>query len=214
MALVREQNGNSEQTENIAVGWHSETADAPPSPTATSFRRMVRTSSAASRAGGQGSELQQGIHPGDHYIRQVRPGAAAPLKEQSMVVKSDAEDIAPRSGVGRFFRLLIGNPLSTQQESHERLSKVQALAILSADALSAIAYATEQIVGTLAVAGVLAISAYSFNIALAITLLIFIVSFSYRQTIFAYPKGGGSYTVTKDNLGTKPRPCGRWCAAD
>jgi amino acid transporter len=97
-------------------------------------------------------------------------------------------------------RVLIGKPIPTAHSIHERLTKTKALAIYSSDALSSVAYATEQILLVLVVAGSGAIG-YSIPIALAITLLLVVVGSSYRQTIFAYPKGGGSYIVAKDNLG-------------
>lgn len=97
-------------------------------------------------------------------------------------------------------RWLIGNPLSSSEAQHERLSNVKALAIFASDALSSSAYATEEILIVLTSVG-LAFSIYSLPIALAISVLIFIVSFSYAQTIRAYPHGGGSYTVASENLG-------------
>ena len=101
----------------------------------------------------------------------------------------------------RLKRLLVGTPLPTAQARHERLGKATALAVFASDALSSVAYATEEIVLVLMLAGVVALS-YSLPIGIAISLLIVIVVSSYRQTILAYPKGGGAYIVTKDNLGT------------
>lgn len=99
-------------------------------------------------------------------------------------------------------RFLIGNPLLSSEAQNERLTKVKALAIFASDALSSSAYATEEILIVLTSVS-LTLSIYSLPIALAITALIFIVSFSYTQTIRAYPHGGGSYTVASENLGTK-----------
>jgi amino acid transporter len=103
--------------------------------------------------------------------------------------------------VHRVKRLLLGTPLPTAQARHERLGKATALAVFASDALSSVAYATEEILLVLMLAGVVALS-YSLPIAIAISGLIAIVVSSYRQTILAYPKGGGAYIVTKDNLGT------------
>ena len=75
--------------------------------------------------------------------------------------------------------------------------------MLSSDALSSVAYATEAVLGACCVAGYGAFQ-WNIGISLAIAILIGIVVFSYRQTIYAYPKGGGSYIVAKDNLGTLP----------
>lgn len=97
-------------------------------------------------------------------------------------------------------RLLFGSPLPTWRMAHERLPKVLALPIFASDALSSVAYATEEILLALIVASTAALS-YSLPVAIAIVALLAIVATSYRQTIFAYPSGGGSYVVAKENLG-------------
>lgn len=104
---------------------------------------------------------------------------------------------------GRLRNTLIGTPLSTSQFVHERLTKVKALAVLSSDALSSVAYATEQILIVLALAGATALGTSLPIMGAIVALLVFVV-LSYRQTIKAYPKGGGSYIVAKDNLGPLP----------
>ena len=101
----------------------------------------------------------------------------------------------------RLKRLFVGTPLPTAQQRHERLGKATALAVFASDALSSVAYATEEILLVLVLAGTVALS-YSLPIAIAIAILIAIVVSSYRQTIRAYPQGGGAYIVSKDNLGT------------
>ncbi len=103
----------------------------------------------------------------------------------------------------RLKRLLVGSPLPTAQQRHERLGKAAGLAIFASDPLSSNAYATEEILRVLVLAGPLALS-YSLPIGAAIAALILIVISSYRQTILAYPKGGGAYIVAKDNLGVLP----------
>ena len=104
-------------------------------------------------------------------------------------------------------RLLVGSPIRTARLAHERLTKKTALAIFASDALSSTAYATEQILLVLAAAYV-AGQATAFGqvvpISLAICGLLVIVAISYRQTIYAYPSGGGAFIVAKDNLGTLP----------
>src|SRR5882762_524560 len=100
-------------------------------------------------------------------------------------------------------RLLVGPPMPLAQARHERLSKTAALAVFSSDALSSVAYATEEILLILVLAGSAAFY-LSIPIGVAIAILIAVVVSSYRQTILAYPQGGGSYIVTKDNLGTLP----------
>jgi amino acid transporter len=102
-----------------------------------------------------------------------------------------------------FRRMLIGTPLPTERIIHERLSKIQALAILSSDALSSVAYATEEILLVLVLAGGGALG-LSLPIALLIAALLLIVAGSYYQTVHAYPTGGGAYIVARENLGTLP----------
>lgn len=104
-------------------------------------------------------------------------------------------------------RLLVGRALRTEQASHERLTKKTALAVFSSDALSSTAYATEEILLVLAVAATATSGAsftYVIPVSVAIAVLLGIVATSYRQTIHAYPSGGGAYIVAKQNLGTTP----------
>jgi amino acid transporter len=98
-------------------------------------------------------------------------------------------------------KILFGRPLASDRLEHERLSKKTGLAVLSSDNISSVAYATEQTLIVLAVLGTAALS-YVVPISDVIVGLDVLVALSYRQTIFAYPNGGGSYTVAKDNLGT------------
>jgi len=105
--------------------------------------------------------------------------------------------------IGTLKKVFVGRPLPTAQARHERLSKRTALAVFASDALSSVAYATEEILLILAAAGVAAL-AFTIPIGIAISILIAVVASSYRQTILAYPQGGGAYIVTKDNLGTLP----------
>jgi amino acid transporter len=100
-------------------------------------------------------------------------------------------------------RWLVGPPMPLAQARHERLSKRVALAVFSSDAMSSVAYATEEILLILMLAGAAAVH-LAVPIALAITTLLIIVVVSYQQTIHAYPSGGGSYIVARANLGTLP----------
>jgi amino acid transporter len=104
---------------------------------------------------------------------------------------------------GLLKRLLVGRPMPLAQARHERLSKTIALAVFSSDALSSVAYATEEILLVLVLAGTAA-AHLSVPLALAITGLLLIVVVSYQQTIHAYPSGGGSYIVARANLGAIP----------
>jgi amino acid transporter len=101
-------------------------------------------------------------------------------------------------------QLLLGRPLHNREAAHQRLSNPVALAVFSSDALSSVAYATEEILLALMVVGTMAASTYVTPISLGIGLLLVIVAFSYRQTIKAYPGGGGAYIVAKENLGNFP----------
>ncbi len=98
---------------------------------------------------------------------------------------------------------LIGRPLSTADAPHQTIGKRVGLAVFASDALSSTAYATQEILVILAAAGTMAFG-YVFPIAIAIVVLLAIVSISYEQTIHAYPDGGGAYIVSRDNLGEFP----------
>ncbi|HZY31259.1 MAG TPA: APC family permease [Candidatus Methylomirabilis sp.] len=100
-------------------------------------------------------------------------------------------------------RKLIGTPLRTSEVPHQRLSNVAALAVFSSDNLSSVAYATEEILLVLVLAGPSGLS-WVWPVSLAIAALMLIVTTSYRQTIHAYPSGGGAYIVAKENLGVYP----------
>jgi len=103
-------------------------------------------------------------------------------------------------------RVLVGRPLATTEMEHQRIPKTIALAVFSSDAISSTAYATEEILFVVAVGG--SSLALGLNtlipIGVAVALLLTIVVTSYRQTIFAYPSGGGSYVVSRENLGENP----------
>lgn len=100
-------------------------------------------------------------------------------------------------------RLVVGRPLANEQLVHERLPKRLALAVFSSDALSSTAYATEAILIVLSAAGAAALWLAT-PLALGIAVLLMTVAFSYSQTIKAYPQGGGTYIVARENLGTLP----------
>ena len=100
-------------------------------------------------------------------------------------------------------RWLLGDPLKSAQAGHERLSKTLALAIFSSNAISSVAYATEEILLVLVLAGTAAI-AWSIPISFAILFLIVVLTISYRQIVHEYPEGGGAYIVARNNLGELP----------
>lgn len=113
----------------------------------------------------------------------------------------------PRGAVERFVQrakeIILGSPFATSQAIHERLTKLKALAVFSSDALSSSAYATEEILLVLVLAGSGTLH-NALPIAVVITALLALVAISYRQTIRAYPNGGGAYIVAHENLGRTP----------
>jgi amino acid transporter len=153
------------------------------------------------------TEVRQGSRLGDVRVRLVRPSHSMFRRLDSGLLEATEAAQAPRTGLERFTtgvkRVLIGSPIATIQAEHERLTKFKALAVLSSDAISSVAYATEAILATLIFAGSGNLG-YTLLICFAIVALLGIVALSYRQTIPAYPNGGGSYIVAKDNLGTVP----------
>ncbi len=122
-------------------------------------------------------------------------------------VESTGEAEVPSSSLGRLGydlrRALLGPPLKSTAIAHERMRKLVALPVLSADALSSVAYGPEAMLAILVLAGSAGLS-YSLPIAATIAFLMLAVGVSYRQTIRAYPQGGGSYIVASDNLGRSP----------
>ena len=103
-------------------------------------------------------------------------------------------------------RLLIGPPIATSDEGHQRLRKLIALPVFASDAISSTAYATDEILLVLLVQAGIGAAAWNVLVPLAIVvaILLVIVVLSYRQTIYAYPSGGGSYVVSRENLGETP----------
>lgn len=112
------------------------------------------------------------------------------------VLRRTTEDRLPRS----WRTWLIGRPLPTADAPHQTIGKAVGLAVFAADALSSIAYAPQETLVILAAAGAAGFG-YAFPIALAVTVLLAIVTISYQQTVHAYPGGGGAYIVARDNLG-------------
>ncbi len=150
-------------------------------------------------------EMHRGTRRGDAYVRVVH--ADSHLRRVAPGYLRATEEVSlPQGRAGRIFArvkgFLVGKPLPTEAERTERLTKIKALAVFSSDAISSSAYATEEILIVLVLAGTAGLT-YALPVALAIALLLATVSFSYRQTVQAYPHGGGAYTVSKENLGTQ-----------
>lgn len=115
------------------------------------------------------------------------------------------------STLGRLKQIMLGKPIASKHAHNERLPKRVALPVFASDALSSTAYATEEIMLTWLKLGVIgstslgyALMGQTLGVSIAICALIVLVAISYYQTIHAYPQGGGSYTVAKENLGTWP----------
>lgn len=152
-------------------------------------------------------EKKRGVRPGDVYVRvhaphsqffrRIGPGHFVATPQANHPVG------AFEKGYRRFKSILIGQPLETAQESHQRLNKLKALAVFGSDPISSCAYATEEAMLVLAIAGSGALG-LALPIALAVSLVLSMVAFSYRQTVYAYPHGGGSYNVSRENLGVLP----------
>jgi len=150
-------------------------------------------------------EKRRGQRPGDSYVRIVRPFEDEFEREEGRLVATE-RTVLERSGWTRTLRgirtFLIGRPISSDHEQHERLTKVKALAIFSSDNISSSAYGPEEILRVLALAGAGALT-LTLPIAGLIIGMLAIVTMSYRQTIKAYPLGASSYIVASDNLGDR-----------
>jgi amino acid transporter len=146
----------------------------------------------------------QGRKPGDKRVRVERPHAEYFRYGEEGVLVAKPKAHEERSAVGRTIaavrRAFFGAPLSSEADLEQRLDKKKALAIFSSDAISSSAYATEEILRVLVLAGAAAML-LSIQVAIAIAALLFVVAISYRQVCFAYPTGGGSYSVAGRNFG-------------
>jgi amino acid transporter len=148
-------------------------------------------------------EHVRGVRPGDTSVRIHRPKFEGFARVRTGRLAAMPELEQPRSPLESLWRLLIGAPIHTEMERHERLSKKKALAVFSSDALSSVAYAPQEVLVVLIAAGTAAL-VWSLPISVAVVVLLAIVVTSYRQTIYAYPSGGGSYIVAHANLGELP----------
>ncbi|MDE3074322.1 MAG: APC family permease [Chloroflexota bacterium] len=148
-------------------------------------------------------EVRPGSRPGARYVRIGRHKAFRRLGPGYLMPEPEADQ--SRTGIAGALRaakrLLVGAPLASEQEIEERTGKFKGLAIFASDNISSSAYASEEIMRVLALAGVGALS-LTMPLTLAIIGILAIVVISYRQVIFGYPNGGGSYVVAFENLGT------------
>jgi amino acid transporter len=118
---------------------------------------------------------------------------------QTNIFKRDATD-QPK---GSWRTLLIGRPLSNADAAHQAIGKLVGLAVFSSDALSSVAYGPQEMMLILILAGTGALQ-HALPLVAVIVVLLAILTFSYEQTIHAYPGGGGAYIVARDNLGELP----------
>ncbi len=150
-------------------------------------------------------EEMVGSRPGDRVVRIARHRSFHAVGPGILLPRPEATE--PQGGAGRLWwrtkQLLVGAPISSADEGQERLSKIKALAVLSSDALSSVAYSTEAAMRALILAGVGAL-ALTMPISIVVALLLILVATSYQQTIQGYPSGGGSYVVAHENLGQIP----------
>ena len=150
-------------------------------------------------------EKRQGRRPGDAYVKIVRPYDEIFERGDEGELIATERTVLDRPGWTRVLRrlrtVLIGRPISSEREEHERLTKTKALAIFSSDNISSSAYATEEMMRILVLAGIGAIS-FTMPLTITICVVLAIVATSYWQTIRAYPNGASSYLVATDNLGS------------
>jgi len=151
-------------------------------------------------------DTRAGARLGDRYVRIVRP-AASEFRRQGGHYVATQRVLAPHGRTGRAYeaarRVLLGQRLTSEQEIGERLSKKTGLAIMASDNISSSAYATEEAMRVLALAGAGAL-ALTMPIAIAVCVVLAVVVLSESRVIRAYPNGGGSYIVAKDNHGVVP----------
>jgi amino acid transporter len=151
-------------------------------------------------------EKRRGKRPGDAYVRIVRPFEDQFERSEEGTLIASEKTIIDRRGWHAVMRglrtFLIGRPISSEHEEHERLSKVKALAVFSSDNISSSAYGPEEIMRVLALVGTGALL-LTVQLAALIIVMLAIVTISYRQTIKAYPMGASSYIVAGDNLGDR-----------
>jgi len=152
-------------------------------------------------------KILSGVKSGDRRMRVERPRSRYFRYEAPGVFSAKlaaGESTTPLGQVlARTRRVLFGRPLSNEEELIERLPKWKALPVFSSDVMSSVAYATEASLFTLLGAGTLAFG-WLLPISFAIVGVLALVTLSYRQTIRAYPNGGGSYIVAHANLGVLP----------
>src|SRR5258708_554533 len=143
------------------------------------------------------------FRPGDAVVRVTRPKPTGFARRGAGRIEASLTLEEPRGPWGKVWRVLVGAPIHSELEINERLTKKKALAVFSSDALSSVAYTPQATLLILLAAGTSTIS-WSLPLSIAVVLLLAAVVLSDRQTIYAYPSGGGSYIVAHENLGEIP----------
>jgi hypothetical protein len=181
-----------------------------PSPNGITDRTSSDDGQTPSGERGSGLERREVVHSrrrASDYVRVRYTGRRHFRPTGGNTIEATQEALAPQSGAGRTWervrRVVLGQRLTSAEQENERLTKIKGLAILSSDAISSVAYATEASLGVLILVSA-ATMQVNLIIAGCIALLMVIVGTSYRQTIYAYPQGGGSYIVARENLGDLP----------
>ena len=180
----------------------------PAVPTDEQAADVARTASSAARArASRRTEIVRGRKPG-HGLRAARPGERTPTSSAATKRGRYRRPTAPRRHARRAARVwqrvrrvVVGSPIASEEHEEQRLPKSKALAVFSSDALSSSAYATDEILLVLVDGRHRRAHACRCRSRSRSCLLLAVVTFSYRQTIRAYPSGGGAYIVARDNLG-------------
>src|SRR6266516_5696220 len=191
--------------------WHGSSMSEPPltsEPSSVKLPRRPRDGATAqmmSHPDLEWRETVRGSLPGDRYVRIATHKGFKRVRHGYLVPRPGTGEPTGAAGraLQRLSRLLFGRPLATAEEPHERVNVFTGLAVFASDNISSSAYATEEIMRVLVLAGAGAL-ALTMPITIGIVLVLAIVVTSYQQTIRAYPSGGGSYIVANDNLGPLP----------
>ena len=144
--------------------------------------------------------MRRGALPGDRVVRIVPTYRGRFTRRDGRLVATERSSTGEAVLWNRIRRVLVGRPIPTEREIHERVGIFKGLAVFASDNISSSAYATEEIMRVLALAGAGALT-LTMPITIAVVVVLAIVVASYQQTLRAYPNGGGSYIVASDNLG-------------
>ena len=202
VAYATEDSGSEENTGRASTfgsSWCSALWEARLCPSRNRFTMVALVISGASPESPQATTRRRPRRMGRRPDSLRSTAGCARLESRSMAVSTQS---GKDSGLDVVKRILVGRRLASSRLEHTLLPKILALPVFSSDALSSVAYATEEILLVLCVASAAAAAPGACRSSIAIAALMPIVVISYRQTVRAYPSGGGAYIVSKDNLGT------------